>query len=413
MRSVTHEGLVAPDYERFAVDKFLAAAVLASIPIGSVISFGMTGRGANIALAQLLTLVLALHLIFSKLASPRHYKSGLGFAISFVLLMAPAFVIAPDMAPAAVAYFNYATGVVGGVTIGICWARSRFDRMGIVDAGLVLFLVVGAAQLVQGFLGASSINSLHQNAQTPWGNSNYVAACLVVGAFLLLARGMETGSVRLVVMPFLGVVIVALLTLSRGAAISLAVGVAILLWTAGSRSWQRVALRLISVALPFFALYLITALEKVRYQGSRHSSSNIDSRIKLFGAAWEDFLGAPWVGNGWVSFRSVSANAVEEQSFAHNFFLSFLQIGGITFGLATVVAILVVMIRAVRRRPHIAPTLCAAFAISMSDPFFESTSANLITFAAIFSTTLSRAPLASGQGLGPHAARRTYLPKSV
>lgn len=403
-------GPVAPVRSQFALDKFLAAAVVASIPFGSVISFGSSGRGAHLALAQLLTLVLALHLIFSKLASLGPYRTGLGFALGLVLVMAPPIFIAPDVAPAIVAYFNYATGVVGGVTVGICWARSQYDRLGIIDLGLAAFLLLGATQLVSGFLGASSINSLHQNSETPWGNSNYVAACLVVGAFVLLARGFETSSVKLVIFPIAGAVIAALLTLSRGAAVSLAVGAAVLLWTAGSRTWQKIALRLTSFFLPALAIYLISTLENVRYQGSSQATSNIESRLKLFEVAWANFLESPWIGNGWISFRSISASTVEEQSFAHNFFLSFLQIGGIAFGLVTIITFLALMVRTLGRNPRIAPALFAAFSISMSDPFFESTVANLLTLAAIFAS-LTRFPSISRRETEPYDNINKYASK--
>ncbi|MEW1918629.1 O-antigen ligase family protein [Pseudarthrobacter oxydans] len=380
----TRAGLASPAFKTSGIDQFLAALIFAAIPFGPVINIGTSGRGAHVALAQVLTFVLALHLAFTKLASITSFKTGLGFGLGLVLIMAPALFIAPDIAPAAVAYFNYSTGVVGGIVIGMAWARSERHTLGVIDAGLAAFLLLGTAQLLTGFLGASSLNSLHQNAQTPWGNSNYVAACLVVGAFVLLARGLETHSFRRVLVPVIAAIIVAMLTLSRGAALSMAVGAAVLLWTAGTRPWQKSILRLCSIFLPILAIYMVTQLEDLRYQGSSHANSNIESRLKLFNAAWADFVESPWFGNGWISFRSVSAGAVEEQSFAHNFLLSFLQIGGIFLGLLTVVIFLALMIRAIRRNPYIAPPLFAAFAISMSDPFFESTVANLLTLSAVF-----------------------------
>jgi O-antigen ligase len=410
LSSLIPAGSVSSPYKKVHIDQFLAALILAAVPFGPVISFGASGRGAHVALAQVLTLVLATHLIFAKLASIRSFKTGLSFGLGLVLIMAPALFIAPDMAPAAVAYFNYSTGVVGGVVIGISWARSGRDRLGIVDVGLAAFLLLGTSQLLAGFLGASSLNSLHQNAETPWGNSNYVAACLVVGAFVLLARGLETRSLKLVLVPVIAAIALAVLTLSRGAAVSMSVGAAVLLWTAGSRPWQKAALRLFSIFLPVLAIYMVTRLEDLRYQGSSHATSNIESRLKLFDAAWRDFVESPWIGNGWISFRSVSARAVEEQSFAHNFFLSFLQIGGIFLGLLTIVTFLVLMIKAVARNSYIAPALCAAFAISMSDPFFESTVANLLTLSAVF-VSLAR-PVAKDRGLPAHFNGKMTAPST-
>src|SRR4029453_12828333 len=114
----------------------------------------------------------------------------------------------------------------------------------------------------------------------------------------------------------------ALMTLSRGAAVAGAVGCAVLLWTAGSRHWQRVVLRLISVALPLVASSVVDVLEELRYEGSSHANRNVDSRITLFQTAWESFQQSPLFGSGWLSFRSISADAIEQQSFAHNFILS-------------------------------------------------------------------------------------------
>lgn len=366
------------------IERILAFAIIASIPIGPVISIGVSGRGIHVALAQILSLLLSAHLIFSKIALFGRLKTGLGIAALLASAMAPPLLLVSDLAPAAVAYFNYATGVMGGIALGYVWARTSRDRMGVIDLGLAVFLTSGGGQLIVNYMSASSLNALHQNAETPWGNSNYVAACLVVGAFVLISRGLETHKLRVVMIPVLISVAAALLTLSRGAALSLAVGLGVLLWTGGRTSWQRFVLRLLSIAMPFGALYILSKVEELRYQGSSHANANIDSRLLLFQAAWNDFLHSPIVGNGWVSFREVSALAVEEQSFAHNFFLSFMQIGGVLFGLTTVFVYLAVMIRAIRKSWLIAPAISAAFTISMSDPFFESTVANLLTLSAVF-----------------------------
>ncbi|WP_082497280.1 O-antigen ligase [Arthrobacter sp. Leaf137] len=399
----------------FTMERVLAFAVIASIPVGPILSVGISGRGAHVSLAQLLSLILLIHLLFSKLASFGHLKSGFGITAALSLTMGPPLVLATDMAPAAVAYFNYATGVIGGIAVGYVWSRASINRLGLVDLGLVVFLVAGGGQLIVSYLSASSVNALHQNAQTPWGNSNYAAACLVVGSFVLLSRGIETRRVLLLLIPVLVAVIAALLTLSRGAAISLAVGLAVLLWTGGREAWQKAAFRLSSVVLPFLAYFILNQVEDLRYQGSSHANSNIESRFILFDAAWRDFLSSPIIGNGWVSFREISASAVEEQSFAHNLFLSFLQIGGVVFGLSSVIIVLTLMVLAIRRNWLIAPAVAAAFTISMSDPFFESTVANLLVLSVIF-LTLGRIGanpvLANEVQLSPNSSKnlRTYFP---
>jgi O-antigen ligase len=367
--------------ERPSIEVVLSAAVLASIPFGPVLSVGSGGGSATVTLSHLVTAVLALHLLFSKLASRVAFRTGLGLGAGSIGLMALPALMSPSLASGTFAFFNYSMGILAGVTVGIVWGRKYSQHLGLIDAGMAFFLLAGAMQLASQFLSASSINALHQNAQTPWGNSNYAAACLVVGSFALLARGRQMGRPRVVALPVIGAICAALMTLSRGAALSVAVGIAILLWTSGSNAWLRVCFRLMSLALPIVALNLIERLETLRYQGSSHADSNISTRFTLYEAAWEDFTKSPLVGNGWVSFRSVSAAAVEQQSFAHNFFLSFLQIGGMAFGLTTIIAFLILFVLAMRRNPYFMPAISAGLAISMSDPFFEGTIGNVLMIA--------------------------------
>lgn len=365
-----------------SIESVLAATLVASIPLGPALEFSAEGKNVSISFSQLITIVLVCHIINTKLIRTKTKKSGLAMALMLSSLMLTPLLISPVFGPGLFAFTNYALGILGGMIVGHVWARQKSNRLGIVDLGLIIFLLWGSAQLLNAFANAEAIRNLHQNAETPWGNSNYVAGGLIVGALILAGRALTIKASLWSALPVLIAITAALMTLSRGAAVAGAVGCGVLLWTAGSRPWHKITLRLFSVALPVAAYTLVATLEQLRYEGSSHANRNVDSRLALFQAAWEDFQRSPIVGSGWLSFRSISAETIEQQSFAHNFVLSFLQMGGVIFGLSTICCYIYLFLRAIRMRPLMAPAIFAGLSISMTDPFFEGTVGNVLILSA-------------------------------
>ena len=124
---------------------------------------------------------------------------------------------ATDPAARLVAYMNFATGTVGGVAIAQVW-KGMPRNYSWIDIGYIVFLVCGVGQLLVSYSSARSVNSLHQSAETPWGNSNFVAGCLVVAALIVIARSARMRRHRKYAITIgLVAVGVALFTLSRGA----------------------------------------------------------------------------------------------------------------------------------------------------------------------------------------------------
>src|SRR4029453_535968 len=202
------------------IDSVLAALVLASIPWGPALALNVDGKTLSISFSQFATIALALHIVNTKLVLKDNTKSGLAIAIGLAALMLPPLLLSPLFGSGLFAFANYALGVIGGMTVGSVWAQQHRARMGAVDLGLVVFLVTGSAQLLNAFANAGSIKSLHQNAETPWGNSNYVAAALIVGALILGGRVIQVRGSWWNLLPIVTAVTSALMTLSRGAAVA-------------------------------------------------------------------------------------------------------------------------------------------------------------------------------------------------
>jgi O-antigen ligase len=254
------------------------------------------------------------------------------------------------------------------------------------------------AQLLVSLGGAASIDSLHQSSETPWGNSNFVAGCLVVAALVAMARSASLGRHRkYVVAVGLAAIGVALLALSRGAIIAACVGAVFFLWSKSAQRAPRrqrspataskrldynviprIFLRTLSVLIPVATFIALDRATELRAQLNDRVYANVDVRVTLFQLAWDEFLKNPLTGTGWASFRQASLDAVgESQTFAHNVVFSMLQIGGL-LAVPYLVVLLVLMYRAMVCGGPYRAAVAAAIAVSMTQPFFESTVGTLI-----------------------------------
>lgn len=188
---------------------------------------------------------------------------------------------------------------------------------------------------------------------------------LVIGRAQLLRRGRWLAYM----IALLGF-IAAVLTLSRDGVTALAVGIAAALWVLPEKPVAKFFMRAAALTLPVVAWYAVDVIQAQRAQVNAQVYENVDTRFGLWSLAWKAFLDSPFSGSGWEHFRTISAN-LEQQTFAHNLFLSYLQIGGLVFGLPLVIMLIRLWIRSSRRFRPIGPALLALFAISQTDPYTE------------------------------------------
>jgi hypothetical protein len=365
------------------VQRLLAALVIALLPLGNVWTVNVGERQFPIPWSWVPVALLVTHFVLTSLGgipdpwSRRRewppvfsWLVGTGLALAIPLILATAF------SSGLAAYLNFIVGLLGGVAVGWTWATTPPRRLGAVDVGLLFFLVVGASQIL-----LANLSDPASRADISWGRSNFIAGVLVVGAMFAVARIHSTASNRWAYLAPLAAVIMALTTLSRGAVVALSAGVVVLLWNIGANARVRRILRVACVAIPMIALAGILGFTQLRLAQNTQVLKNIDFRFELLALAWSEFLKSPLCGTGWASLRAPSLGAGAENSFAHNFILSFIQIGGV-IGIAFVVLFCVVLLIALRRASVYAAPIVAAAAMALTDPFLESFVAGTITFSS-------------------------------
>ena len=402
-------GLERPKHAvpKLSLNGAIAGLPLALIAAGPAIVTGVGGRTLPVYASQIAIAVLLIHIGFSALAH-RSYgvPNMMRWLLAAIALLALPLMWSNDPAAAMLAYVNFASGTVGGMAIAAVW-KGMPRSYSWIDVGYIVFLIVAVAQLLVTYSQARSVNALHQSSQTPWGNSNFVAGCIVVAALIVMGRSASLGRGRkFAVTVGLVAIGVALLTLSRGALIAACVGAVFLLWSksqaqrtaAGQVHVNAVVARLLSrtlaVFVPAVAFLAVGHVTELRAQVSGQVYRNVDTRFEMYRMAWQQFLESPLTGTGWASFREVSSLG---SSFAHNLVLSMLQIGGL-LAVPYLTTLGVLAYRVFRRGGPYAAAVAAAIAISMTDPFFESTVGNLIVLPVAFLACLSPARTADHDG---------------
>jgi hypothetical protein len=380
--------VATPQRAAFGPVAILAGLVIATLPVGSVMTIGMGSKLAGFSASQLLIVALAIVLAVVSIRSssfPDWRRLPLSFVLlgSVSLLAIPVFL--PHDRPAAVfAYFNFLTGVVGAVCVGWTWNSVGARRFSAVDAGFVVFVLYGCGQLVFAFLTATGGENLHQSAEVAWGGSNYIAGVLVVAGFAIIGRAWQLrGRYFLLLIPAACALVIPLFSASRGAIVEVAVGAIVIMWSLGRTTVQKWIWRTASIVVPVGAYVLINMAVATRLRSDTQVLKNVDDRFVLYRLSWEQFLGSPGWGTGWTSLRGPSAHALgSPQSFGHNFFLSFLQIGGL-LALPFIVCIVVMAVLVVFKGGLLGASAAAALTIAMTDPFFEGTAGSVVSLAVI------------------------------
>ena len=397
----------------------LAGLTLALIPVGAAISVGLAGRTLNIYASQIALTILVIHIAFSAL----YERSGgwLDPAMVWLLLALVALALpllwSTDLPGGVVAYMNFASGLVGGIAIAVIW-KGVPHGFSWIDIGYAVFLVAGVAQLAFSLVDAGTVNAMHQAAQTPWGNSNFVAGCLVIGSFVLMARSLIVGIYIKWAMA-LGVtaIMVAALTLSRGAIVAASVGGMVFLWSVFSpmRERQRfevsknsadsvplgqLVTRGLAVLAPVAAIFAVFWATELRAGVNDRVHRNVEDRLSIYGLAWNEYIENPLTGTGWASFRATAEQTSGfSTTFAHNFVLSMLQLGG-ALSIPYLLAIAYLAYRAARYGNLYLAPVAAGFAIAMTDPFFESFVGNMLWLPVLLIAGLPTGEVGRAQHTG-------------
>lgn len=391
-----HRGPISSE-AKASLTQVLAALVIAVIPVGPLVQAPIGGKTFSISASQTLILLLCAHLMMSSLARRTQRVPGVPWPLGVMALaaglMLPPVFFGPDLGAAAQAYMNFLLGTAGGILIGYIWRMAVPDRIGIIDCAIAVFLLWASAQLLLAFVGSAELGlTLHQAAVVPWGGSNYVAGVMSVAAFALIGRLRQLAKVKLVFfIPVVAGLATAAATLSRGAILASAVGLAVYLWRAGRTPARTLLFRLGALSVPLLAWAALVAVTNSRLAVNSQAAKNIDIRFDQYALAWTDLASSPLIGNGWLSFRETAYAALGNQtSFVHNFVMSFLQMGGLLFGLPFLIVLIVCAYRASRREGTLISAIVAAFTIALSDPFFESTVAAIVVWA-VLGRSISRA----------------------
>lgn len=380
------------------------ATMLAALPIaviiwGPALRASIGGRSLLISASQLTIAVLVVYVGVEMLGGSRYRQlpSGGGWLLASVTLLVLPVFWSSDLEGGTVAYLNFASGTIGGLAIALIWTNTQRGTCWI-DIGYLVFVTGTILQLLIAFSEADSKTMLHQSSRTAWGNSNFVAGCLVVGAFALMGRSAKTRKYRTAaaVIGFTGIA-VALFTLSRGAIIAACTGMIFFLWSSFSKFPERRLLRsgadsskpgtfrtarllarIMAVFVPVAAFQALAYVTSLRAEVNGRVYVNVDTRVELYKLAWQEFLAHPLTGTGWASLRDSTQTAMgQSNTFAHNILFSMLQIGGL-MAVPYLLALFVLVYRGLKLGGNYAAAIAAAIAISLTDPFFESTAGNLL-----------------------------------
>jgi hypothetical protein len=411
---------------QWSLDAVFAGLPLGLIALGPAILLGIGDRTLPIYACQIATAVLVIHIGFTVLAR-RNYggvPNTMRWLLAATALLAIPLVWSNDRAAGMLAYFNFASGTVGGMAIAHIW-KGMSRRYSWIDVGYFVFLIVGVAQLLVSYSNAGPLNSLHQLSPMPWGVTSVVAGTLVVTSLVVMARSSEVGRhKKFAVTVGLVAIGVAMLTLTRGAVIAACVGAIFFLWSrtghqrprqlrpalvssshANTNILVRLLLRALAVLIPVIGFLAIERATELRAQLNTQVYANIDIRFEMYRLAWEDFLENPLTGTGWASFRETSLDVTgQSQSFAHNLVVSMLQIGGL-LSLPYLVILSFLAYRVFRHGGPYTAAVAASVAVSMTQPFFESTVCNLIIVPIIFIASLPTAKNAEDDGGGAMTTR--------
>jgi len=365
------------------LNSVLAGLCLALVPAGNALSFSGGGKSLGLPASYFAVAALMLNMCLGALMRGVDHSDllrSLKLAVALLgLLSVPVFLSGLESLQV-VAFVSFAVGTLGGLLVGVAWAHQP-DRLNAVDAGAAFFVLATVVQLGRLFTSAQDLSTFHRAAVLDWGGSNFIAGVLVVVSIALAARISRTRtSPLLMCIPGLGLV-AAFATLSRGAIVAAACGLLVLLWSERRSPLMRAILRTAGILVVLLAVPAIRYVAAARSVGGYNPETNVSGRLSLLRLAWSSFEQSPVTGTGWLTLRTAPGVAYH-YSYAHNLFVSFLQIAGV-FGALFLLLLLREAWRAVRADPAMGAAIVAALAMSMTEPFFEGTAGAMVAWALI------------------------------
>lgn len=377
---------LAVDRSPASVGALIAVAILVTLPMEPISVFSIGAGSFALSWTMVLVALGLVDALVTRLYSPVRSPLRVPLAAASVALvvMLPPAVFSPVGASGWLAYINFFVGICAGLLIATAWERQSLETINIVDLGFVVFVAATAVQLLSGFADAASLASFHQNSTTSWGNSNYVAGVLGVTGILLLLRRTRMRRWRmLLTVTALVALGVACLTLSRGGVVTIAVGLGAMFWVLPRTAIAKFFCRALAIFSIIGVYWIINVIEDQRATVNSQVYKNVDTRFAIWQDAIDSIIHNPILGSGWAGFRLITADAVEQHTFAHNVVLSYLQIGGLLMGGAVLAALVFVAVRGIRLWPAILPAILAALSISLTDPFTEGTVGAMTTWLVL------------------------------
>ena len=185
-------------------------------------------------------------------------------------------------------------------------------------------------------IGQETGNEMKGEIGIAIGKSNYLAALLVPILPLAIA-GVFTGrrSFRIGAGISVGLILAGLLiTMSRGAFLSLAVGLLCaspMLWRAGVRAWHAIAVLVTTAGLFLLAFVVVPDLAFAAYDMVSSKLGAPDfARLDLWKVAWQQFAAHPLFGIGPNAVYLYNKQFAIEDLYTHNFILNSLSELGLT-----------------------------------------------------------------------------------
>jgi O-antigen ligase len=283
----------------------------------------------------------------------RDWKLTLGDVLAVATLVVPLLGLAAVVSPLSFAGVFKDFLVFAGLYLVLTRVVPAERR----DVLLWSFPVLGSAiglQLMNRVAGVGSLllqRTWFRNFYTDlgWGQSNYIAAVLLVcifGTLLLMARNRSWLAFVVSALAILIMLQSFSVTLSRGATASLAIGflVTILLW-----GWR---LRLAGLVLAFFGAGALTVTQSGQVLLSRFVDpleyASWLTRLQYWELAWNRFLQRPWTGIGLNQGRYMGDRLGSENP--HNIVLTYLMEQGLLGGLLIVTIIVTIWVACWRLR---------------------------------------------------------------
>jgi hypothetical protein len=354
--------------------------------LGPVHSFSDGIRSVDVLWLEVAIVGLTLHLGVTRRWSKPRWRFEL--ALLSLLALAPAVLVSPDQPLGVIVLYRLVMGTVGGWALASLWCWFGLDHWNPVDTGLVIAGLGTSAQLLL-VLMSSNVTTYHEDASLSWAASNYVAAVLVVLGLATWGR-MVKCSVRRgwIALPF-AMLLMAILTFSRGEFLALAAGLAFLFLRgfATQQPWRyrRLAATLLSGAASYWVFDQITQT-RLAGASAAHLQDNIQTRLDLAALSARMFVNSPLMGQGLGSLRGASLLFVNEtDTYAHNIELSLLgQAGLLALPYLVLLAASFYAPFATSAVAHLRPAVVALLVISQIEPMFEGTVGGTFSWAVLF-----------------------------